>query len=240
MKRRGFTLIELLVVIAIIAILAAILFPVFARAREKARSASCQNNLKQLAVALIQYVADYDSTFPIATTAMSGTADGLTLACCFSGLGGGTGWSDNYTASLTPAAPGKVAAVCLDSRLYPYVKSAQVFVCPSMGGTVTVGNNSTSYLSTISTQNAYSQCCLDNASEGDLKQSPAEIPFQSDAVSWNGQVVNLAGSGHLKAVRSPHGTISNVSFVDGHVKSMDCTVWWNIIRSAVTNVKPWR
>jgi prepilin-type N-terminal cleavage/methylation domain-containing protein/prepilin-type processing-associated H-X9-DG protein len=62
--RRGFTLIELLVVIAIIAILAAILFPVFARAREKARQSSCLSNLKQLATATQMYLQDYDSIFP--------------------------------------------------------------------------------------------------------------------------------------------------------------------------------
>ena len=61
--RRGFTLIELLVVIAIIAILAAILFPVFAKAREKARQASCQSNLKQLALACLMYAQDYDEHF---------------------------------------------------------------------------------------------------------------------------------------------------------------------------------
>ena len=64
MSCRGFTLIELLVVIAIIAILAAILFPVFARAREKARSASCQSNLHQLGAALVMYIDDYDGHYP--------------------------------------------------------------------------------------------------------------------------------------------------------------------------------
>ena len=62
--RRGFTLIELLVVIAIIAILAAILFPVFARAREKARQTSCLSNVKQIALATLMYAEDYDETYP--------------------------------------------------------------------------------------------------------------------------------------------------------------------------------
>ena len=64
MHRKGFTLIELLVVIAIIAILAAILFPVFARAREKARQASCQSNYKQIGIALAMYYSDYDGRTP--------------------------------------------------------------------------------------------------------------------------------------------------------------------------------
>ena len=65
--RRGFTLIELLVVIAIIAILAAILFPVFARAREKARQTSCLSNLKQIALAALMYTQDYDEMSPRGT-----------------------------------------------------------------------------------------------------------------------------------------------------------------------------
>jgi len=75
-KRRGFTLIELLVVIAIIAILAAILFPVFATAREKARQTTCASNLKQLGLAFVQYTQDYDENVPW-------------------GSGGGMGWAGN-------------------------------------------------------------------------------------------------------------------------------------------------
>jgi prepilin-type N-terminal cleavage/methylation domain-containing protein/prepilin-type processing-associated H-X9-DG protein len=64
-NKRGFTLIELLVVIAIIAILAAILFPVFAKAREKARETSCFNNMKQIGTGLYQYLQDWDESFPL-------------------------------------------------------------------------------------------------------------------------------------------------------------------------------
>jgi prepilin-type N-terminal cleavage/methylation domain-containing protein/prepilin-type processing-associated H-X9-DG protein len=75
MKKKGFTLIELLVVIAIIAILAAILFPVFARARENARRASCQSAMKQQALGFKQYIQDYDELYPVAVAgAVTGAA----------------------------------------------------------------------------------------------------------------------------------------------------------------------
>jgi prepilin-type N-terminal cleavage/methylation domain-containing protein/prepilin-type processing-associated H-X9-DG protein len=107
MTKRGFTLIELLVVIAIIAILAAILFPVFAKAREKARQSSCLNNVKQISLGLIQYTQDYDEKYPYGDSGRWGDA-----------TGGFPGW---------PAYPhgGYVDAI------YPYVKNGQVFVCPS-------------------------------------------------------------------------------------------------------------
>ncbi len=76
--RRGFTLIELLVVIAIIAILAAILFPVFAQAREKARATTCLSNEKQIGLAIIQYVQDYDETFPLSEFAANTASPGYT------------------------------------------------------------------------------------------------------------------------------------------------------------------
>jgi len=107
MKKKGFTLIELLVVIAIIAILAAILFPVFARAREKARQTSCLSNLKQLGVAQLMYAADYDEIF--------------TLGCP------GMPW--NYPGCPKP--PPFPDWVCWCHTLQPYIKNAQIFHCPS-------------------------------------------------------------------------------------------------------------
>lgn len=106
-KSQGaFTLIELLVVIAIIAILAAILFPVFGRARENARRSSCQSNLRQMGMATIQYTQDYDETFPYYALGMptdSNTPGGV--------------WSTNVW--IWP------------QMLFPYHKSIKIFFCPS-------------------------------------------------------------------------------------------------------------
>ena len=80
--RQGFTLIELLVVIAIIALLAAILFPVFARAREKARQSTCMSNQRQLAAGIIMYCQDHEETFPgTATIWRDINADPQILVC---------------------------------------------------------------------------------------------------------------------------------------------------------------
>ncbi len=117
-KSSGFTLIELLVVIAIIAILAAILFPVFAKAREKARQITCTSNEKQLGLGIIQYVQDNDETYPCGTisTATGGGVPTPGVGTPGAGYGGGAGWA---------------------GEIYPYVKSTGVYTCPDDTGSGT-------------------------------------------------------------------------------------------------------
>jgi prepilin-type N-terminal cleavage/methylation domain-containing protein/prepilin-type processing-associated H-X9-DG protein len=110
-NRSAFTLIELLVVIAIIAILAAILFPVFAQAREKARQTSCISNLKQLSLGMLMYSQDYDETFP------QWQWDQSYSAGAFSKNNGTTLWWN---------------------AIYPYVKNVQVYACPSQRYTYSI------------------------------------------------------------------------------------------------------
>ncbi|MBW3635315.1 MAG: DUF1559 domain-containing protein [Armatimonadetes bacterium] len=100
-RKKAFTLIELLVVIAIIAILAAILFPVFGRARENARATSCSSNLKQIGLAFLQYTQDYDETYPLA---------------------GGT---------LKFKDPDPTKPRSWMEQIFPYTKSEQLYKCPS-------------------------------------------------------------------------------------------------------------
>ena len=102
MSRRGFTLIELLVVIAIIAILAAILFPVFARAREKARQTSCLSNLKQIGLGILMYAQDYDEVLVR---------------------------SEGYRAFAELSTP--TGRCYWFMRVQPYIKNSQIFSCPS-------------------------------------------------------------------------------------------------------------
>jgi prepilin-type N-terminal cleavage/methylation domain-containing protein/prepilin-type processing-associated H-X9-DG protein len=103
-NRRAFTLIELLVVIAIIALLAAILFPVFAQAREKAREVTCLSDVRQVGTAIKMYVQDYDETFPIF-----------------------------HAYNFTPP-PGQAGHKGIEDELEPYTKNRDIFKCPNDSG----------------------------------------------------------------------------------------------------------
>jgi len=119
-KNRGFTLIELLVVIAIIAILAAILFPVFARAREAARKATCISNVKQITLAAIMYAQDYDEVLPYASCSAGNaqSAHPVDIANLY----------DNDAID----AIGSVGLWYLADLVRPYAKSLDIFVCPTL------------------------------------------------------------------------------------------------------------
>jgi len=110
MQRKAFTLIELLVVIAIIAILAAILFPVFAKARSKARQTQCINNMKQVSLGITQYVQDYDETMPHGG---EGNGDGAALGTSPDGHPVFNNWDWRW-------------------MIHPYMKSGAVTLCPEM------------------------------------------------------------------------------------------------------------
>ena len=197
---RGFTLIELLVVIAIIAILAAILFPVFARARENARRASCGSNLKQVGLGIAQYTQDYDEKLPPqAGRDTDGPSDD-------SGPFGS--WAH---------------------RIQPYVKSTQLFKCPSnpmsrnLNGTPLASLNYPAIPASYSASIHYFGNNPTRPNAEAIIQSPSTkimVTEASDsqtafaAADWNGNSLfrDRGFAGHL-------GT-TNYLFGDGHVKAL--------------------
>lgn len=177
--RLGFTLIELLVVVAIIAILASILFPAFARARENARRASCQSNLKQIGLGIQQYTQDYDERFPA--------------------IDAGTGVANN---------PGWAFAV------QPYIKSEQIFQCPSDSGVTPSGVD----LPTRALTAGFSDYLLNYNLGG---QSSAILEYSSNTI-LNSE--GAGGNANFNAAKQPlagsarHLEGANYAFADGHVK----------------------
>jgi prepilin-type N-terminal cleavage/methylation domain-containing protein/prepilin-type processing-associated H-X9-DG protein len=211
----GFTLIELLVVISIIALLAAILFPVFSRARESGRRAACQSNLKQIGLGVTQYMQDYDERLPLESYASD--TSGQTVNDYAE-----PGASPNYIAEIQP-----------------YVKSWELFRCPSVpkaaytvasgySGYNPVGNNDTNY--------------MPNGVLFSLSgRAIASVPSPSDIVfvqEWHERFRQLLARPHFnntgpgsyyhwhqnnggttpEVISNTHFDGGNLLFCDGHVK----------------------
>jgi prepilin-type N-terminal cleavage/methylation domain-containing protein/prepilin-type processing-associated H-X9-DG protein len=233
MRRKGFTLIELLVVIAIIAILAAILFPVFAQAREKARMAACQSNLKQMGNALMMYVQDYDETWP---SGNPGTWDNCTT---MPNRMGWAGWVGNI--------------------LLPYTKNVQIYACPSQPRRLTVNNNCATaayrFVSYDYNYNRLTGLSAANLSEvsnqivmWDAPNAWADCSFATGCGIWaqrdiclymrktgkplnGGQSCGVPGANDV----SWHNDGQDFLYADGHVK---WAKWDNITWGQIANLAP--
>lgn len=210
LKRKGFTLIELLVVIAIIAILAAILFPVFAQARETARKATCQSNLKQMGSAWMMYAQDYDETTNINT------------------------WNSR-TFGDQPTYPGDPGGFGLlqifGQRLQPYLKNYNVLRCPS--DAFPWNSTDTLEVPNVAIRGSYMHTSYGRWRMAEI-QAPADFFVVWDSSgpptctqgnnAWIGtENINSSFSwGRNDCFAARHQDQINMLYGDGHVKTLRC------------------
>jgi prepilin-type N-terminal cleavage/methylation domain-containing protein len=184
----GFTLIELLVVVAIISILAAILFPVFARARESARRASCLSNMKQIGIGIMMYTQDYDERYPIVTS--------YTI--------------DAFATETTTPSPFQ--------EIYPYTKSWQILVCPSAIANGATAKNATSYFidGTVINETGVSMAAINEPAKRIVIQDYYESRKYAYVRPYltGGKYVSWLGTGYSDI----HFDGGNLIFADGHAK----------------------
>ncbi|MDR3707357.1 MAG: DUF1559 domain-containing protein [Capsulimonadaceae bacterium] len=211
MKKYGFTLIELLVVIAIIAILAAILFPVFAKAREKSRQAACLSNEKQLGLAVAQYLQDYDGVFPMRYYPNSNPlvdwqmvilpyVKSVGVFSCPDNLSTGAG-----VAYTSPAMPISYAPNCVDNPLG--VDQIGLF-----GDTLTSNSANESQ---IAIPASVVELCEINWNNSDF------VVNNNWYVTCGGTLTNctVAGNRSAPALFAGHTGLSNILYADAHVKA---------------------
>jgi prepilin-type N-terminal cleavage/methylation domain-containing protein/prepilin-type processing-associated H-X9-DG protein len=208
--KKAFTLIELLVVIAIIAILAAILFPVFAQARESARKTSCLSNVKEISLALTMYVQDYDERFPMWANSMTT---------------GTPGWDPvPALGHPDPDCPDEVYHYTgWDKMVQPYVKNRQIFQCPDnygpgQGYTWGGGNDN-------SDPSGVLNYALNSRLDGRSWDS-WEAPSKLAAITWPAQAILISEDG---VNSSTGGTRSDSCCAPGAYYSgsncYDCDSW---------------
>lgn len=210
-NKKAFTLVEILVVVAIIAILAGILFPVFARAREGARRSSCQSNLKQLGLGVAQYVQDYNNKYPVLEDSGDGGmfSTGTPLA-----LSNKKTWAD---------------------RILPYIKNRQVFHCPSVGRPKTGEIDQYSHYGfTAYTERSCNGDLRFAGRKGIMKQSeirrPSEVIMMSD---YREGYPHVAGVWALSEtcfteasyIVTPGSYVSNASETAMCDAGQDCSSW---------------
>ena len=210
-NRRAFTLIELLVVIAIIAILAAILFPVFAQAREQARSVSCLSNMKQVGTATIMYVQDYDETFPM--NLYFGSDPGLCVYTAWTAIQPYEKNTQVFTCPSNPTAmnfPPMMATIgfpppCSSSPALYYISYMPNFTLMDWGNPSNIfGPNNRPVKSLASIE------------------YPVETSMWSDS---SGTLPDAYFGLMDEPVQARHHNTLNSSFVDGHAKNMKAKPW---------------
>ena len=202
-KKSGFTLIELLVVIAIIAILAAILFPVFARAREAARKSSCQNNMKECAIALQIYWNDYDATLPSsAVTARATGGDPLSPSATDRQL---------FCSKVGDLPhPQGTAPMTWPQMLYSHMKNKDIMFCPSDSADHhnVSGNEDVSYWWKYAADDAWSLPDIKAQKDGSFVYNADQIVFYEHK-GWH--------FGDQQGIKN--GVQMNFAFMDSHVKT---------------------